>query len=121
MWRILAGSVVGMALVGAFARGIIPVPEPGVWVTEARAQDPEPGERQEYPDGQFCSPKGDIIGGFQTLDHPCHCHRVDYDEFCEGTPTHDQVCQQYCSERHCACPITCDPQTHGAGKGEPCP
>jgi hypothetical protein len=78
----------------------------------AFALNQAPQEPPEYPDGNFCTPKGDVVKGTQTPDHPCACHRVNRTEFCEGEPSHEPVCKQYCHERHCRCPVTCDTAGH---------
>ena len=66
-------------------------------------------EPPEYPDGMYCSPKGDITVNGQVLhpDHKCLCHREDHSQDCEGEPTHDSQCKQWCHENHCRCPIMC--------------
>jgi hypothetical protein len=71
-----------------------------------------PEEPPEYPDGTFCSPQGDQVNGTQTPDHPCSCHRVVHDELCEGEPSHEAMCKQWCHEKHCHCPVTCDAEGH---------
>ena len=79
-------------------------------------------EPPEYPVGVSCSPKGDVVRGRQTTDHPCACKRhddVDADDpdaaakgrMCQAgeatNPSHDAVCKQWCHEQHCSCPIAC--------------
>ena len=82
------------------------------------------GHPTPYPDGKFCTPKGDLIGRRQTTDHPCACKRHDMaassdpeaKKMCQAgepvDPSHDPVCKQECSEQHCACPIGCDVAGH---------
>ena len=75
-------------------------------------QNPPPrGEPKEYPDGVFCTPKGDIAYGVQTSDHPCVCHRVNQSmahDCCDhAQDSHEQACNQWCSEKHCSCPVEC--------------
>lgn len=67
------------------------------------AQEPAP-----YPDGAYCTPKGDLVNGLQTPDHPCACHRIDRDPTCEGRPIEDAICKQYCTPSHCGCEIHCE-------------
>lgn len=67
-------------------------------------------EPPEYPDGWFCSPRGDIHNGTQTADYPCHCARMNHSDSCDDpkADSHDPGCGQFCHEQHCACPIACD-------------
>ncbi len=81
--------------------------------------NPQSQEPPKYPVGQFCSPKGDIIRGRATTTHPCKCKRhdegdltnPDADRMCKAgepvNPTHDAVCNQWCNESACACPVEC--------------
>ena len=69
-----------------------------------------PVEPEEYPPGWTCSPAGIVSGGAVIdADHPCHCRPMRTDADCCGKPAPDPVCNQYCSEQHCACPILCHP------------
>jgi hypothetical protein len=71
-------------------------------------------EPPEYPDGQLCDPRGtvNVKGELMSPDHPCACHRVNRTEFCEGEPSHESVCKQWCHEKHCHCPVTCETAGH---------
>jgi hypothetical protein len=77
-------------------------------------QDPDAphqrAEPPEYPEGVSCTPAGDIAYGVQTGEHPCACKRmIAPDHDCDTAQTlPDPVCAQYCHEKHCACPITCE-------------
>lgn len=69
-----------------------------------------PAEPPEFPDGQYCTPNGNVFKGLQTPDAPCHCHmmmRQDADGCCNILQNNDQKCTQYCHEQHCACPREC--------------
>ena len=66
-----------------------------------------PAEPPEYPQGWYCTPKGDVAEGIKTPDHPCACKRMYADEACELNPTHDAACKQFCHENHCGCPVAC--------------
>lgn len=79
-------------------------------------QDPQnpdstPGEPATYPEGVFCSHKGDIAYGVQTSDHPCACHRMNQSQVhdcCDhNQDSHEKNCLQYCSEKHCSCEVEC--------------
>ena len=67
-------------------------------------------EPPEYPDGVSCSQKGDVLNDGTVIapDHKCDCHMVIHDKDCEATASPDATCKQFCHERHCHCPRTCD-------------
>lgn len=66
-------------------------------------------EPAEYPEGTLCSPRGDIVQGQQTPDHPCACKNMGSSETsCEKPVTNDPQCKQWCHEKHCGCPLTCE-------------
>lgn len=76
-----------------------------------------PIEPPEYPDGQMCSPRGDVhyvpgIGWRSLNDHACKCHRVDQSEDCDSVPIEDKVCLQFCHHDNCSCPIECSVKGH---------
>ena len=84
----------------------------GILLLLATQEIPTPYEREPYPEGFFCSPKGVITadGGVVDASHPCHCARMDYSEDCEGPPQHPSVtCTQFCHTNKCQCPTTCHP------------
>lgn len=69
-----------------------------------------PNEPAPYPEGVFCTPKGDTVLGVETGLHPCACHMVmreSPDGCCDILQANDPVCRQYCTEKHCACPREC--------------
>jgi hypothetical protein len=71
-----------------------------------------PQEPPEYADGVYCTPAGTMAYGIQMGDHPCACKnmlRDDKDGCCDVPVTNDPVCQQWCHEKHCACPKACVP------------
>ena len=78
-------------------------------------QDPDSAgayreEPPEYPEGHFCSPAG-VVAGWKVIDstHPCFCKNMgDPQESCEKPITNDPVCNQYCHEKHCSCPLICE-------------
>lgn len=79
-------------------------------------------EPPEYPDGVSCSPAGTMAGGKvinPSPDHRCSCKRMDADPLCEGEPSHESDCLQWCHEdkNHCSCPVVCDGKSHGAMTG----
>lgn len=65
-------------------------------------------EPDEYPLGWLCTPSGDRRNGVQTAEHPCACKRMVTTDDCEGEPSHENVCKQWCHERRCGCPVTCE-------------
>lgn len=74
-------------------------------------------EPPEYPEGSFCTPMGDSVGGTQTPNHPCHCKRMQEegkDKDCCNGPVHEdwQHCNQGCHPKKCACPATCTMEHH---------
>ena len=68
-------------------------------------------EAPPYPPGWHCTPTGIVKDGRQTHEHPCACKRVDTDQYCEGQPSANNVCQQWCHNDRCGCPWTCEPTT----------
>lgn len=67
-------------------------------------------EPAEYPEGQYCTPKGDNYKGLQTPENPCACQivmRPDKDGCCEIMQANDAKCKQFCHEHNCACPHEC--------------
>ena len=72
-----------------------------------------PPHPDPYPKGQFCTPKGIMVDGYQTADHPCSCKRMaqDCDEGSEVAE--DAKCNQWCHKDHCGCPVSC-PEGHHA-------
>jgi hypothetical protein len=96
-----------------------------VMLAATQAAEPKP-----YPPGQFCSPKGDVVHGTQTSAHPCTCRRHDTPDgndpeakkMCQAgeatNPSHDPICQQWCSEEHCLCPVVCDTAQRGGQHGQ---
>lgn len=86
---------------------------PSTPLTPVGVQQPLfPNEPAPYPEGVFCTPKGDNVHGFQTEDHPCSCHnmmREDKYGCCDEKVTNDPVCKQWCTEKNCRCPVECIP------------
>lgn len=66
-----------------------------------------------YPEGMYCTPRGDVVQGVQTPDHPCRCKRMaDPEDSCE-TVRESSECLQWCHKEHCKCPIACEsPKAH---------
>jgi hypothetical protein len=106
-------------LLGAMFVATTSVSFPGQWASQSQ-------EPPVYPQGQFCTPKGDMKGGKQTTDHPCACKRHDEADpddpenkkMCKAgeatMPSHDTTCKQWCNEQHCLCPVSCDTGHHNA-------
>lgn len=76
-------------------------------------------EPPEYPDGNFCDPRGTVNNQGRVIapDHPCTCKRMveptKDDPACElGFIHEDQKCLQYCHYKHCACPVDCKMEGH---------
>ncbi len=68
------------------------------------------GEPPAYPDGQYCTPRGDEYRGQIVNGHQCACKRMTADPLCEGEASHDRDCLQWCHEdkgSHCHCPVQC--------------
>ena len=83
---------------------------PMIAVARAAQVVQNPSEPDEFPDGMYCSPKGNIYKGLQTPDSPCACHlvmRQDADGCCNVPQNNDPKCTQYCHEHHCSCPREC--------------
>lgn len=111
MKAIIGALTVGLLTLSAWHgqpyHSMVPTPMAAVsfWL-HVTAQHPE-----EYPPDWFCTRRGIVKQGQQTSEHPCMCQRIDRDEHCEGEPTKDGICHQYCHEQHCHCGIICRPGT----------
>lgn len=99
---------------------------PWLYKTVVAMQEPlpvpaPPGEHR-LPPGEFCEHP---MEGRPAPKHACECHRVVYDEMCEGAPVEQPVCKSYCKPQDCHCPVACDPTPHdpesqpGEGPGDP--
>ena len=73
------------------------------------------GEPAEYPKDWYCTPRGTMADGVQTPNDPCHCEHEDTSHDCEGHPTENNKCKQWChatdnkgpGHNHCQCPVVC--------------